>query len=91
VSGGAATTICRSLARRRNLIEGIVTTLALLACPLGMALMMLFMGRGMRDRQGSGERSLDELRAQQQRIAAELERHDAWGDSRARRGIGGGS
>ncbi|MGH2714969.1 MAG: hypothetical protein ACRDSN_10530 [Pseudonocardiaceae bacterium] len=58
-------------------MEGIVTTLALLACPVGMGLMMLFMGRGMRDRRAAGEHSPDELRAEQRRIAAELERHEA--------------
>jgi len=56
-------------------VEGIVTALALLACPVGMGLMMLFMGRGMRDHQASpDEPSLDDLRAEQRRIAAELKR-----------------
>lgn len=71
-------------------MEAIVTTLALLACPVGMSLMMLFMSRGMRDRQPSrDEPSLDDLRAEQRRIAAELDRHaDA---PHVKRGIGGSS
>jgi hypothetical protein len=71
-------------------VEGIVTALALLACPVGMGLMMLFMGRGMRDRQASpDEPSLDDLRAEQRRIAAELKRRGE--AAHVERGIGSGS
>jgi hypothetical protein len=52
--------------------------LAVLACPLGMGLMMVFMAKGM----GSGKKDpheaepgeLEALRAEQQRLAAEVER-----------------
>lgn len=56
-------------------MEGIVTTLALLACPVGMGLMMLFMGRGLLGQRSSdGEPSLSEMRTEQQRLAADIER-----------------
>ena len=53
--------------------------LALLACPIGMVLMMWFMGRSMR---GSGRgpaqpASAEDLRAEQARLAAEIERLEA--------------
>jgi hypothetical protein len=54
-------------------VEGIVTALALLACPVGMGLMMLFMFRGVRDTRASrDDASLDDLRAEQRRLAAEI-------------------
>lgn len=51
--------------------------LAVLACPLGMGLMMFFMGRGMmggmkRD-QSDGDRSLADLKAEQARLAEKIE------------------
>jgi hypothetical protein len=52
---------------------------ALLACPVGMGLMMFFMGRGMRGmKQGqgqsdSGDRSLADLKAEQARLAEKVE------------------
>lgn len=49
--------------------------LALLACPIGMGLMMFFMAKGM----GGGKKQEDgnevaKLRAEQERLAAEVER-----------------
>jgi hypothetical protein len=60
-------------------VESILLGLAVLACPLGMGLMMWFMARGAR---GSGERtergeeepSVDDLRAQQRRLESEIDR-----------------
>ncbi len=55
-----------------------LTPLVLLACPIGMGLMMVFMARGM----GSGtkrsdERSVDELRQEQERLSGEVARLEA--------------
>ena len=52
--------------------------LAVLACPLGMGLMMFFMGRGMmggmkRDQGDGGDRSLADLKAEQARLAEKIE------------------
>lgn len=54
--------------------------LALLACPIGMGLMMLFMGRGMMGgmKQNDGQReadqgSLAEMKAEQARLAEKIE------------------
>ncbi len=56
-------------------MEAILTTLALVACPIGMGAAMLFMFMGTRGRGGSrDEPSIDELRAEQRRIAAEVDR-----------------
>lgn len=50
--------------------------LALLACPIGMALMMLFMSKGMRGgkKEKQDTASVEQLQAEQQRLAAEVER-----------------
>jgi hypothetical protein len=58
-------------------MDEVLVGLAVLACPVGMGLMMWIMGKGMR---GSGERaataadSVDDLRREHARIGAELER-----------------
>ena len=49
--------------------------LALLACPVGMGLMMWFMSRGMGDRKRDTQPgSIEDLRAEQARLAAQVER-----------------
>jgi hypothetical protein len=56
-------------------VEGILAGLVILACPVGMGLMMWFMGRGMRSERREREgASLEELRAEQRRIEAQLDR-----------------
>ncbi|MGH2945802.1 MAG: hypothetical protein ACRDPC_05995 [Solirubrobacteraceae bacterium] len=55
-------------------MESIFYALVLLACPVGMGAMMWFMVRGSRNR---GEhRSLADLRAEQHRLDAEIERRE---------------
>jgi hypothetical protein len=58
-------------------MESVLLGLAVLACPVGMGLMMWFMAKGMRS--GSRQRteeptSLDELQAEHRRLGAEIER-----------------
>ena len=52
--------------------------LLLLACPVGMGLMMLFMAKGMKGDSKGGDRAdageVQRLRAEQERLAAEVER-----------------
>lgn len=58
-------------------VAPILTPLALLACPIAMGLMMWFMGKGMMGRkkdEGADEASVAELREEQQRLSAEVER-----------------
>jgi hypothetical protein len=58
-------------------IAPILTPLALLACPIGMGLMMVFMAKGMAGgtkKEESDSSSVEELRAEHQRLAAEVER-----------------
>ncbi len=71
-------------------MEGILLTLAVLACPVAMGVMMLFMGKGSRARnakpEGGEQPSVDDLRTEQRRIAAEIDRleqrdHEPAGDS----------
>ncbi len=60
-------------------METLIPTLALLACPVGMGLMMWFMMRGSKGGSGhSGARSTSvaDLREEQRRIAAEIDRLD---------------
>lgn len=54
----------------------ILTPLALLACPIGMGLMMFFMGKGMMGgkKEEPDKASVEDLRAEQQRLAAEVKR-----------------
>jgi hypothetical protein len=53
-------------------VEGLLLGLIALACPVGMGLMMWFMGRGAR--KGANARSLEDLRAEHRRLGAEIER-----------------
>lgn len=65
--------------------------LALLACPLGMGLMMWFMAKNMKGGGKSspggesygahGPRSVTQLRAQQSRLSAEIERFERGEDT----------
>lgn len=51
--------------------------LAILACPIGMGLMMWFMAKGMRNSKNKtelGPSSIDDLRKEQGRIAAGIDR-----------------
>ena len=59
-------------------MENLLPSLALLACPVGMGLMMWFMAKGMRrpDSSQHSPRSLAELRAEQRRVDAEIERRE---------------
>lgn len=56
-------------------MENVLLGAAVLACPVGMGLMMWFMAKGMR--QGStgspGEASIEELRAEHRRLGQEIE------------------
>lgn len=56
-------------------MESVLLSMAVLACPLGMGLMMWFMMRGGRGERHHGERppSIAGLRAEQQRLGAEIE------------------
>lgn len=62
-------------------MENVLWVLPALACPIGMGLMMWYMGKGMtggrRDEAASANepapRSLEQLREEQRRIDAELE------------------
>lgn len=57
-------------------MESLVTSLALLACPVGMGAMMWFMMRGMNQptKKAGGSDELAALRAEQQRLEAEVGR-----------------
>lgn len=61
-------------------MEGILLTLAVLACPAAMGVMMWFMGKGMRGQQSAqaesdgAQPSLDDLRTEQRRLADEIGR-----------------
>lgn len=60
--------------RKGGTAETIFFALAVLACPLGMGLMMWFMAKGMGRKRHSDSTSLGDLRAEQERIA-ELQGH----------------
>jgi hypothetical protein len=57
-------------------MESVLLGLAVLACPVGMGLMMWFMAKGMRSGSGSRDesRSLEELQAEHRRLGAEIDR-----------------
>jgi hypothetical protein len=58
-------------------MESVVLSLAVLACPVGMGLMMWFMARGMRSGSkpdAKAATSLQELQAEHRRLRAEIER-----------------
>ena len=58
-------------------MESILIAAAVLACPVGMGLMMWFMGKGMRRDPAAGQTGpvdVDALRAEHQRLGEEIER-----------------
>ncbi len=57
-------------------MDGIFLGLAVLACPLGMGVMMWFMARGMRPKkeQPAMPPSLETLREEHRRLGGEIER-----------------
>jgi hypothetical protein len=69
-------------------MEGALIVIALLACPIGMGLMMWFMGRGMKREERAGEPAreptVEELRSEQARLDARIERAER--DQRASNG-----
>jgi hypothetical protein len=66
-------------------ISSSLAPLALLACPVGMGVMMWVMSKGMRGRRAApshddqGEPSLADLRAEHRRLGAEIERLERTG------------
>lgn len=68
-------------------MESVLLALAVLACPVGMGLMMWFMAKGLRKEPAAGQRgvaasadqpqvavSVEQLREEHRRLGAELER-----------------
>lgn len=61
-------------------MENILLGLAVLACPVGMGLMMWLMGRGMRQEPSAAhpevDRGVEQLRQEHGRLAAEIHRRE---------------
>jgi preprotein translocase subunit YajC len=55
-------------------MESALLLLAVLACPVGMGLMMWFMGRHQRTQPTARTETIDDLRAEHRRVSAELDR-----------------
>ena len=55
-------------------MEGVLVALAILACPVGMGLMMWFMAKGMRGDKNKEPVALEELRDEHRRLGDEIER-----------------
>ncbi len=76
-------------------MESALVLLAVLACPVGMGLMMLFMAKGMKGGKDAGKpqasASIDELRREQARLAAQLDSAERDRESGESRLAGAGS
>jgi len=62
---------------KETTMESVLLGLAVLACPVGMGLMMWFMAEGMRSGSkpdAKAATSLEELQAEHRRLGAEIER-----------------
>jgi hypothetical protein len=57
-------------------METVLPALALLACPVGMGLMMWVMSRGMPGRDRGEHRSAAQLRVEQEQLSREIARLD---------------
>ncbi len=72
-----------------------LVVVAVLACPVGMGLMMWFMAKGMKGGKDTGKpqspASIEDLRREQARLAAELDRAEQGRRSDERRLAGTGS
>lgn len=62
-------------------MEGVLVALAILACPVGMGLMMWFMSKGMRSDRAPQPLDLDDLRDEHRRLGEEIERLERPGAS----------
>jgi hypothetical protein len=66
-------------------METVLPALALLACPVGMGLMMWVMSRGTPGRDRGEQRSAAQLRAEQERLSREIARLEQEQQPRAQR------
>lgn len=55
-------------------MESILLGLAVLACPVGMGLMMWMMGKGMIGGKQKEQAEVEEMRVEQKRLAGEVQR-----------------
>jgi hypothetical protein len=66
-------------------MEGILLGIAVLACPIGMGLMMWFMARGMKGKRDDGApASLETLREEHRRLGDEISRVEQADDRTSR-------
>ena len=65
-------------------MESALLALALLACPVGMGVMMFFMGRGMMGskKETNGAQALPDLKAEQARLAEKIEALEGQAETR---------
>ena len=60
-------------------MEGVLVALAILACPVGMGLMMWVMSKGMRSDRAKQPLDLDDLRDEHRRLGEGIERAEGGG------------